>query len=282
MSSAIFTSNNSRDLQVHRLGKLIERVQKSRVSSEKRRVSTGCPPLDRLLPDRGITTGSLIEWIGTPGGGATAMSLLAAREACHQGGALVVIDRSGTFYPPAVAAWQIDLARMILVRPTNEQDEQWALDQVLRCRHVAAVLAWPRRIESRTFRRLQLAAESSGGLGLLVRPLAARSEPSWSSLRLQIAPCSLAPSQRNHRSRTGAPVASSSVGWVATQPNPLPQGQGNKHAWQLEAEVLRAHGRFAEGKVQFQIDDRTGEIHEADSGDLVSQLADQPARSHSA
>jgi len=70
----------------------------------------------------------------------------------------------------------------------NPADSLWALDQSLRCLAVAAVLAWPARLDGHTFRRLQLAAEEGGGLGLFVRPQAAEHEPSWADVRLLVEP----------------------------------------------------------------------------------------------
>ena len=53
------------------------------------------------------------------GNGAATLGLLSAREACREGGVLVVVDRSQTFYPPAAAAWGIDLERLIVVSPED-------------------------------------------------------------------------------------------------------------------------------------------------------------------
>ena len=44
------------------------------------------------------------------------------------------------------------------------------------------------KLDGRTFRRLQLAAEQGGGLGLLIRPATVRGEPSWADVRLLIEP----------------------------------------------------------------------------------------------
>lgn len=208
--------------------------------AERSSISTGCEVLDRLLPQGGWLRGSLVEWLSeSPGGGAGTLALVAAREAYAQGGAVVVIDRTGTFYPPAAAAWRLDLASTIVVSPASDKDEQWALDQSLRCEHTAAVLAWPRRLDGRTFRRLQLAAESSGAVGLLVRPATAQREPSWADVRL------------------------------AVSPRASPAG------WQLCVRLLRCRGRFGqrEGQVVVEIDERTGEIHAASPRSLAAQLA---------
>jgi protein ImuA len=156
-------------------------------------VKSGCSALDQSLPDRGFRRGTLVEWLsGGEGAGTVTLALLVARQACLQGGALVVLDRSREFYPPAAARLGIDLARLIVVQPAGQADHHWALDQSLRCPAVAAALAWPdamgETLDSRTFRRLQLAAEEGGGLGLLVRPESVRQQPSWADVRLLVEP----------------------------------------------------------------------------------------------
>lgn len=80
-----------------------------------------------------------MEWLGVgSGGGSQTLALVAAREACRDGKSLVVVDRTRRFYPPAAAAWGIDLSRLIVVHPASEADELWAIDQALRCRGEAA------------------------------------------------------------------------------------------------------------------------------------------------
>lgn len=173
---------------------LRQRLEQATARSSSERVSSGSARLDRLLPARGFRRGTLVEWLGEPGGGATTMALVGARSACRAGGALVVVDRSptagagrcGRFYPPAAAALGIDLEKLILVRPANLDDERWALTQALSCLGVAAVLCWPEQFDSRALRRLQLAAEQGGSLGLLVRSPEHQAGTTWSEVRLRI------------------------------------------------------------------------------------------------
>ena len=118
------------------------------------------------------------------------LAFRAAAAACRDGGAVVVLDRTGEFYPLAAVAQGIEPGRLIVVHPGNKADHAWALDQALRCPAVAAAVAWPDaldgKLDGRTFRRLQLAAEQGGGLGLLVRPESVRPQPSWAHVRLLI------------------------------------------------------------------------------------------------
>lgn len=83
--------------------------------------------------------------------------------------AIVFVDTWGDFYPPAVARFGLDPERLIVIRSVNKRDAFWAVDQCLRCPAVAAVIAPLSRLGERESRRLQLAAESSGAIGLLLR-----------------------------------------------------------------------------------------------------------------
>jgi hypothetical protein len=157
------------------------------------RISSGYAALDRLLAERGFRRGTLVEWLEEEAGsGAGTLALAAAREACRTAGPLVVIDGPGEFYPPAAALLGVSLERTIVVRPKNATDEAWAFDQALRSNAVGAVLGWTGRLNQRTVRRWQLAAEASAGLGLLIRPARARSEPCWSEVRLLVTPLAAA------------------------------------------------------------------------------------------
>ncbi len=161
-------------------------------------LSSGCPALDRALPANGFRPGTLVEWLGRGEGDGTATlafraaaeSLRTAAGGSRDGGAVVVLDRTGEFYPPAAVAQGIGPARLIVVHPGNQTDHTWALDQALRCPAVAATVAWPEspdgKLDGRTFRRLQLAVEQGGGLGLLIRPESVRCQPSWADVRLLV------------------------------------------------------------------------------------------------
>lgn len=192
-------------------------------------VSSGCPALDALLPAGGVRRGSLLEWMAEPTQGhgtnsavshgpATGAVTLAcvvahalARAVMTSSGTvpprtIVVVDRTGWFHPPAVLPWLGDERRLVVARPSRDDDEIWTIDQALRCTGVAAVLAWPRTRVGRStasrgsrlggasqqwstaMRRWQLAAAGSGAVGLFVRPLAARGEASWAEARIAVSP----------------------------------------------------------------------------------------------
>ena len=174
---------------VEKLRGRIRSVEKPRRGPGEALLSTGWPPLDRLLPGGGLRRGSLVEWLAPePGSGAALLAWQAAQQAAQQGGAIVVLDRRREVYPPALAAWGVALERVIFVQPENARDEGWAWDQALRCPGVAAVWGWVERVDDSLFRRWQLSAEASGCLGLLLRPGAARTGPTWADVRWWVEP----------------------------------------------------------------------------------------------
>ena len=123
--------------------------------------------LNRILPQGGICRGRLMEWIGSGlGSGAGTLALLVGRQVCADGGTLVVVDRPGCFYPPAALALGILCEQLLIVRPTNDADEIWAIDQSLRCEAVSVVWSYTERMPARAFRRLQLSAEEGRGIGM--------------------------------------------------------------------------------------------------------------------
>ena len=263
--------------------------QISRHGQKRPHFSTGIPPLDALLPGGGLCRGMLLEWLAADdeGGGTTLMGLLTAAgvrnaecgmrnkegesasssfRTLHSAPRipLVVIDRHGTFYPLAAAGWGIPLANMILLRPADARDEAWALDQAIRSPAVSSVLAWPTRLDGRAFRRLQLAAESSGAIGILVRPASARHEPTWADARFWVGPlCQSGPDAGLNLAcdRTRVPAARS--------------GSANRiSSWHLCIERLHARGSVhPHDPVHIEITP-TGQIHE------IAPVEQPPTRTH--
>jgi hypothetical protein len=85
-------------------------------------------------------------------------------------GRIVWCDPRREIYPPALAAAGIGLDQLLLLRPKTVEEEIWALAECLGCKGVAATIAQPPPLSRVQARRLQLAAERGGGVGLLLRP----------------------------------------------------------------------------------------------------------------
>ena len=72
-----------------------------------------------------------------------------------------------------------------MVQTPNPAESLWTAEQLLRAGH-AAVLVWADAASPQGLRRLQLAAEDSGGMALLFRSLKRAAEPSPAALRLAV------------------------------------------------------------------------------------------------
>jgi protein ImuA len=220
----------SRSRLIRALQEQIARLERGRrPAGDEAVVPSGCEALDRLLPQGGFRRGTLVEWLAAgDGSGSQTLAFYTVREACQEGGAVVVLDRAREFYPPAAARLGIPPDQLIVVCARNPADNTWALDQALRCPAVAAVVAWPEKLDGHTFRRLQLAAEQGGGLGVLIRPERVRHEPSWAAVRLLVEPLPCAAPDAPRR---------------------------------LKVHVLRRPDHATGGSVEVEIDDETHPLH---------------------
>ena len=169
-------------------------------------VSSGSAALDELLPDGGFRPGQIVEWLTAESGSGAAMWGINAainsltpesssrnlssspQSQPSKSQSIAVIDNDQTFYPPAAASLGLDLQQLLVIQPRNHADTIWAIDQTLRCPRIAAVWADIQRLNAKEARRLQLAAEEGGTLGMFIRPLMARNQPSWADIQIQVEP----------------------------------------------------------------------------------------------
>ncbi len=153
--------------------------------------STGRSALDARLPGGGWPTASLVEVLIDDTGFGEVQLFLPALVACqrHAGAAgpwLVWIAPPHEPYAPALAQQGIDLSRLLIVRPAGAIEALWAAEQALSSGACAAVLLWLKGTDDRWLRRLKLAAETGGALGVLFRPERHRFESSPAALRLSM------------------------------------------------------------------------------------------------
>ncbi len=80
-------------------------------------------------------------------------------------------------YPPALAQFGLPADRVIFLELTRPVDRLWALEEMLRCASVAAVVADVEAVSFVQSRRFQLAVEASGATGFLLRSPATRHTP---------------------------------------------------------------------------------------------------------
>jgi hypothetical protein len=153
--------------------------------------STGKSSLDARLPGGGWPTASLVEVLLDDTGLGEVQLFLPALVACQRSAAgsadapwIVWIAPPHEPYAPALAQQGIELGRLLIVRPVTATEALWAAEQALSSGVCAAVLLWLKGTDDRWLRRLKLAAEAGGSLGVLFRPERHRFESSPANLRI--------------------------------------------------------------------------------------------------
>jgi cell division inhibitor SulA/protein ImuA len=149
---------------------------------------TGFRELDAGLPGGGWPGSGLTE-ILTPRYGLGELRLLMPLLAqCSQSAAsrwVSWIAPPFEPYAPALAAQGVALERQLVVRT---ETTLWAMEQALLSGACEVVLAWARRAQPRSVRRLQLATERGRSCGFLFRALPSAREASPAMLRLLYEP----------------------------------------------------------------------------------------------
>ena len=133
----------------------------------------GVPDLDAALPGGGLALGAVHEVLGMDRrldtGAATGFAAVLLGRLAAGRGPLFWVTRGRDLYAPGLAALGIEPGRLILVQAESDADALWALEEALRCPSVGAVLGEAAELDMTASRRLQLAAESSGVPGVVLR-----------------------------------------------------------------------------------------------------------------
>lgn len=149
----------------------------------------GMPVWGEVLLGGELGAGTLVEVLtAEEGTGAWTLALFMARHACGERKVLVVADGEKRFYPPAASRLHVDLRRTLVIRPRQRAQALAAVTQALRYPAVGAVVGKFERLSAADCRRLQVAAETGGGVGFLLRGTAALGQPSFATVRLLLTP----------------------------------------------------------------------------------------------
>ena len=150
---------------------------------------SGFAELDANLPGGGWPVGAIAELMPEAMGiGELSLLLPALSRLACAGRYIAWIAPPYLPYAPALAQGGLPLKRLLIIQTRNAQESLWAAEQTLRCPAFGAVLSWPSAIADKNVRRLQLAAEAGGSLGILYRPTEAAREQSPAALRLRLQP----------------------------------------------------------------------------------------------
>jgi protein ImuA len=139
-------------------------------------VQTGWASVDRALPEHGLRRGATHELLGC------ACDPTTARRMADWDPPLVLLTRLAAFAAGA-EGWTIwigprvwsrsasttTLQRSLFVDPPDAGARDWALDAALRCPGLT-VVADGTGLDAAASRRIQLAAEAGGSVGLVARP----------------------------------------------------------------------------------------------------------------
>lgn len=131
----------------------------------------GLPEIDAVLPDGGLAYGALHEFAG--GGSGTvdgaAAALFAAGVAARTTGYVVwCLTRPDLFFPALVQAG-LHQNRVVFVEADKEKDVLASMEEALSYGGLGAVVGELVRLPMVASRRLQLAAERTGTMGIVVR-----------------------------------------------------------------------------------------------------------------
>jgi len=128
----------------------------------------GRPEIDAHLPGGGLARGALHAVTGEAGARLGFAASLAGRLQRETGRPIVWVSARPELYGPGLTPLGLDPARLILVRAPRPADLLWTLEEALRTPGIAAAVGETRTVDAVAGRRLQLAAQASGVMGLLV------------------------------------------------------------------------------------------------------------------
>ncbi|MFA6043749.1 MAG: hypothetical protein WC718_02085 [Phycisphaerales bacterium] len=183
------------------LGELAERlraIEGRGIVTDTPITPTGWREVDAALPDGGLRAGGLHEWCGLNGEGprdagwTPPLVVLAhlARRAIDAPRPRwsVWIGRRTWMYGHQAARTLGNIDQVLWVDPPDAASRLWAMEAALRCPGLV-VVADGAGFDAAASRRLQLAAASTGTLGLLVRPLSELHAISFSLSRWSVRTC---------------------------------------------------------------------------------------------
>jgi protein ImuA len=139
--------------------------------------------IDAHLPGGGLARAGLHEIMAAePGAAAGFAAVILGRTA----GPVLWIGPDPDAWPPGLVRYGLSPADLVLVRAPRTADGLWAMEEALRCPAVSGALLNLAEIDLTCARRLQLAAEAGGALGLLLRPDAEEAGPSVALTRWKV------------------------------------------------------------------------------------------------
>lgn len=163
-------SNTAVSPLIARLRARIERLEGARAHG-RTVLPFGVAPIDAVLPGGGLALGALHEVAGGGNGAidGAAASLFAAGIAARTMGKVLWCVTRQDLFAPAVAQAGLLPDRVIYLEAMDEKSVLDCFEEGLRHAGLGAVVAEVARLSMTASRRLQLAAEGSGAIGIAIR-----------------------------------------------------------------------------------------------------------------
>ena len=151
--------------------RVLERAEGFRAKPGQAVLPFGVSALDNLWPEGGLPRGALHEVAGespAPGSFAAATGFAAAI-AGRTVATVLWCARGRDLYGPGLSAVGLDARRLIIAEARSDKDILSAMEEGLRHGALGAVIGEVERMDLTASRRLQLAAEKTGTLTLVLR-----------------------------------------------------------------------------------------------------------------
>jgi protein ImuA len=166
-----------------RIGRLERAGAAAALTGGKAEVVPLSESIDAHLPQGGLARAGLHEILAAePGAAAAFAAVILGRT----GGPVLWIGQDPDAWPSGLARFGLSPADLVLVRAPKPVDGLWAMEEALRCPAVGGALLTLPDLDLTAARRLQLAAEAGGALGLLLRPDTEEAGPSAALTRWRV------------------------------------------------------------------------------------------------
>jgi protein ImuA len=165
----------------------VARLDRGGIGAEPVAVSVPlCEPIGQWLPAGGLARAAVHEVLAADSGAAAGFCAVVLARAAAGRGSVLWITEDPDAWPSGLARFGLSPADLVLVQVPRPVDGLWAMEECLRCPGVAGALLMLRDLDLTAARRLQLAAETGGGIGLLLRPDAADAGASTALTRWRV------------------------------------------------------------------------------------------------
>lgn len=156
-------------LQLNQLRNEIQRLEGYRNGlTQGRQMITGA--MQSCFPNGVFPSACVHEFIGSAISASTTGFVASLIGSMISPKAMVIwISNNRTVFPPGLATLGFDPSNFLFVDVKHEKDNQWCMEEALKCSAVTAVVSEMKDLTFLNSRRLQLAVEKSGVTGFVIR-----------------------------------------------------------------------------------------------------------------